>query len=42
MIETGRLRVRVGDWTGEAEAVTGLEPGSTAHGIVRRLHALAR
>jgi ABC-type sulfate/molybdate transport systems ATPase subunit len=40
MVETGRLRVRVDGWTGEAEAVTGLEPGSTAHGIVRRLHAL--
>ncbi len=39
-IEAGRLRVRVGDWIGEAESAAGLEPGSTAHGVVRRLHPL--
>jgi molybdate transport system ATP-binding protein len=39
-IEAGRLRVRVGDWIGEAEGVDGLEPGSVAHGVVRRLHRL--
>jgi molybdate transport system ATP-binding protein len=39
-IEAGRLRVRVDDWIGEAESVDGLEPGSTAHGVVRRLHPL--
>ena len=39
-IEAGRLRVRVDGWIGEAESVDGLEPGSFAHGIVRRLHPL--
>jgi ABC-type sulfate/molybdate transport systems ATPase subunit len=39
-IEAGRLRVRVDDWIGEAESVDGLEPGGTAHGVVRRLHPL--
>jgi ABC-type sulfate/molybdate transport systems ATPase subunit len=41
-IEAGRLRVRVGDWVGEADAPAGLEAGDTAHGIVRRLHPLDR
>jgi molybdate transport system ATP-binding protein len=39
-IDSGRLRVRVDDWIGEAESVDGLEPGAIAHGVVRRLHAL--
>jgi ABC-type sulfate/molybdate transport systems ATPase subunit len=39
-IEAGRLRVRVDDWIGEAESVDGLEPGSVAHGTVRRMHQL--
>jgi molybdate transport system ATP-binding protein len=39
-IEAGRLRVRVDDWIGEAESVDGLEPGGTAHGVVRRMHPL--
>jgi molybdate transport system ATP-binding protein len=39
-IETGRLRVRVDGWVGEADAVAGLEPGAVAHGIVRRAHPL--
>jgi molybdate transport system ATP-binding protein len=39
-IESGRLRVRVDDWIGEAESVDGLEPGAIAHGVVGRLHAL--
>lgn len=39
-IEAGRLRVRVGDWIGEAESAAGLGPGATAHGTVRRLHPL--
>jgi molybdate transport system ATP-binding protein len=39
-IEAGRLRVRVDGWIGEAESADGLAPGSTAHGIVRRLHPL--
>jgi molybdate transport system ATP-binding protein len=39
-IEAGRLRVRVDDWIGEAESVDGLEPGDTAHGVVRRMHPL--
>jgi molybdate transport system ATP-binding protein len=39
-IEAGRLRVRVGDWIGEAQSPDGLEPGAVAHGVVRRLHPL--
>jgi molybdate transport system ATP-binding protein len=39
-IEAGRLRVRVDGWIGEAESAVGLEPGSVAHGTVRRLHPL--
>ena len=39
-VEAGRLRVRVGGWIGEADALAGLEPGRPAHGIVRRLHRL--
>jgi molybdate transport system ATP-binding protein len=39
-IEAGRLRVRVGDWIGEAENADGLEPGAVAHGIVGRFHPL--
>jgi ABC-type sulfate/molybdate transport systems ATPase subunit len=39
-IETGRLRVRVDGWIGEAESAAGLEPGSVVHGVVRRLHPL--
>jgi molybdate transport system ATP-binding protein len=41
-LEAGRLRVRVDGWIGEAESVAGLEPGSVAHGVVRRLHPLPR
>jgi molybdate transport system ATP-binding protein len=40
-VEAGRLRVRVDGWVGEAEALDGLDPGATAHGVVRRLHRLA-
>jgi hypothetical protein len=39
-IEAGRLRVRVDGWIGEAESVDGLDPGTVAHGVVRRLHPL--
>ncbi|WP_051222817.1 sulfate/molybdate ABC transporter ATP-binding protein [Conexibacter woesei] len=39
-LEAGRLRVRVGDWTGEAVSLEGLEPGRPAHGVPRRLHRL--
>jgi molybdate transport system ATP-binding protein len=41
-IEAGRLRVRVDGWIGEAESPANLEPGSVAHGLVRRLHPLTR
>jgi len=40
-IEAGRLRVRVGDWIGEAERPEGLEPGALAHGVVGRRHPLS-
>jgi molybdate transport system ATP-binding protein len=39
-LEGGRLRVRVGDWTGEAASLDGLEVGRPAHGVPRRLHRL--
>jgi molybdate transport system ATP-binding protein len=39
-LEGGRLRVRVGDWTGEAASLDGLEVGSPAHGVPERLHRL--
>jgi len=39
-LEAGRLRVRVGDWTGEAHDTTGLEPGARVHGVVRHAHPL--
>jgi molybdate transport system ATP-binding protein len=41
-VEAGRLRVRIDDWIGEAQSTSGLEPGSVAHGVVRRLHPLTR
>jgi molybdate transport system ATP-binding protein len=41
-LEGGRLRVRVGDWTGEAASLDGLEPGRPAHGLARRLHRLGQ
>jgi molybdate transport system ATP-binding protein len=39
-LEGGRLRVRVGDWTGESASVDGLEVGAPAHGVPQRLHRL--
>jgi molybdate transport system ATP-binding protein len=39
-LEGGRLRVRVGEWTGEGSSLDGLEPGRPAHGLPQRLHRL--
>jgi ABC-type sulfate/molybdate transport systems ATPase subunit len=41
-VEAGRVRVRVGAWTGEAAAVDGLEPGGLVHGLPARAHVLGR
>jgi molybdate transport system ATP-binding protein len=41
-VEGGRVRVRVGAWTGEAAAADGLEPGAPAHGVPARVHLLPR
>ena len=41
-VEGGRVRVRVGGWTGEAPSADGLEPGVEAHGLPTRAHVLAR
>jgi molybdate transport system ATP-binding protein len=41
-VEAGRVRVRVGAWTGEAASADGLEPGVEAHGLPVRAHVLTR
>jgi molybdate transport system ATP-binding protein len=41
VVEGGRARVRVDEWSGEAVAPDGLAPGAIAHGIPRRTHVLS-